>query len=429
MAMIENANNRLRQMENRLEIATKRFGVVNADNKDIREEIDRLLTERNDFNIQWNRTIGQLVKAKEYLMDILEIATTAFNNRDECCRKLEALKWKGLFNLNKDISEMQTYEGELNHLAKLEEFVRIKCSRRICEADEKDEIRRMNEIERCENEINRYDELLNEIFSYSGADEVGEIISRFEIAEIQNFSTFKLLCEYMQESIAIRRELDELRRNIVDQREMNEARTEMQQQKLIDLSEELDMSRECTQRLREKDLNANALMFRVLKGSPVAPLVTFLGNHKQVTKWNVFRFLRILEAETQALIEVAYGIKPPSSPKQKKGKRSRSATPEKKKLVTEPYVELIKPNRIQNLVTYQPCAYCVEDYITNLVYEVPAVPATNEYVQTILHLEDANTKYGIYTLTVPDFCRGATVVGQPFSRLAAPCARDKEFHF
>lgn len=44
------------------------------------------------------------MKGKEYLMDIFEIAAVAFGNRDECCRKLEALKWKGLFQLNRDIS-------------------------------------------------------------------------------------------------------------------------------------------------------------------------------------------------------------------------------------------------------------------------------------------------------------------------------------
>lgn len=63
-----------------------------------------LLLCRNDFNVQWNRTIGKLVRGKEYLMDILEIASAAFADRDECCRKLEALKWKGLFQLNRDIS-------------------------------------------------------------------------------------------------------------------------------------------------------------------------------------------------------------------------------------------------------------------------------------------------------------------------------------
>lgn len=46
--MIENAQNRLRRMENRLDLATKRFCGINTDNKRVREEIDRLLVERFD---------------------------------------------------------------------------------------------------------------------------------------------------------------------------------------------------------------------------------------------------------------------------------------------------------------------------------------------------------------------------------------------
>lgn len=59
---------------------------------------------------------------------------------------------------------MQSYEGELNHLAKLEEFLRVKGSRRICEADEKEEMKRQEEIQRCEQEISRHDALLEAIF-------------------------------------------------------------------------------------------------------------------------------------------------------------------------------------------------------------------------------------------------------------------------
>lgn len=59
---------------------------------------------------------------------------------------------------------MQSYEGELNHLAKLEEFLRVKGSRRICEADEKEEIKRQEEVQRCESEIARHDQLLDTIF-------------------------------------------------------------------------------------------------------------------------------------------------------------------------------------------------------------------------------------------------------------------------
>ncbi|KAL0818071.1 hypothetical protein ABMA28_008607 [Loxostege sticticalis] len=408
LAMIENANNRLRRMENRLDLATKRFCVVNSDNKRVREEIHRLLVERNDFNIQWNRTIGKLVKGKEYLMDIFEIAAVAFGDRDECCRMLEALKWKGLYQLNRDISEMQSYEGELNHLAKLEEFLRVKGSRRICEADEKEEIKRLEEIARCEQEIARHDALLEEIFEYSGTDRVATIINRFKIVEIENFSTFVLLCEVLQESIIMRRELELLRQRILDQRDINEAREERQDKRLAEIKLEYEKRRARTQKMQDLNTEADATILKVLRGiddlvrlakCDCTPLLSLLGNHKEVTKWNVPKFLRLLETEVKSLIEVAYGaVKPPApTPKAKKG----VGAPPPTKLVADPYVEPLRPNRIEKLVPYQPCAYCVEDYIMNLVFETPAVPADKEYVQGIFHLEDVNTKFGIYTLTIP----------------------------
>ncbi|CAH0595520.1 unnamed protein product [Chrysodeixis includens] len=410
LGMIENANNRLRRMENRLDLATKRFCVVNADNRRVREEIHRLLVERNGFNIQWNRTIGKLVKGKMYLMDILEIASTAFADRDECCRKLEALKWKGLFQLNRDISEMQAYEGELNHLAKLEEFLRVKGSHRVCEADEKEEAKRQEEIQHCEQEIAKHDRLLDEIFQFTGSDRAATIINRFQVDEIENFSCFVLLCQVLQESIILRRELEEMRQRIMDQRDINEAREEKQDKKLAELTKQLEIQRARTQQTLDSNVAADNTIVKVLKGidelvklakCDSTPLLSLLGNHKEVTKWNVPKFLRILETEVKSLIQVAYGAVKPPAPTPKAPRKSGVPPPPESKLVADPYVEILRPNRIEKLVPYQPCAYCVEDYIMNLVFETPAVPADKEYVQSIFELEDVNTKFGIYTLTIP----------------------------
>ncbi|XP_047999080.1 uncharacterized protein LOC125236347 [Leguminivora glycinivorella] len=408
LAMIEDAAARLRRMENRLDLATKRFCVVNSDNKHVREEIHRLMVERNSFNIQWNRTIGKLVKGKEYLMDIFEIAALAFGDRDECIRKLEALKWKGLFQLNRDIAEMQSYEGEINHLAKLEEFLRVKGSRRICEADEIEEIKRQEEIQRCESEIARYDALLNEIFNYAGTSRVSSVINNFVAKEMQNFQCFVLLCEVLQESIFLRRGLTRARQLILDQRDINEAREEMQTKRLVSMRLELDQQRVKVQEKRDLETAAENTITKVLKGiddlvklakCDTTPLLSLLGNHRETTKWNVTKFLRILEAEVKSLIEVCYGAVKPPAPTPKGGRKG----PEQPtvKLVADPYVVALRPNRIEKLVPYQPCAYCVEDYIMNLIFETLAVPADRDYVETIFHLEAINTKFGIYTLTNP----------------------------
>lgn len=47
-------------------------------------------------------------------------------------------------------------------------------------------------------------------------------------------------------------------------------------------------------------------IFRMVK-CDLTPLLSLLGNHKEVTKWNVPKFLKILEGEVKGLIEVVYG--------------------------------------------------------------------------------------------------------------------------
>lgn len=59
---------------------------------------------------------------------------------------------------------MQAYDGELNYLAKLEEFMRVKGSRRVCEADDKENTKRELEMSKCEEKIAKYDKQLQEIF-------------------------------------------------------------------------------------------------------------------------------------------------------------------------------------------------------------------------------------------------------------------------
>ncbi|CAB3219922.1 unnamed protein product [Arctia plantaginis] len=411
LAILEAANNRLRRMENRLDLATKRFCIVNASNRQIREEINRLLVERNDFNVQWNRTIGRLLRGKEYLMDIFEIATVAFAERDECCRKLEALKWRGLFQLNRDISEMQGFEGDLNQLAKLEEFLRTKGSRRLCEADEKEEIRRHEEVMRCEQEIAKYDKLLDDVFAYAGTHKMGIIMTNFDKTEIENFSLFILLCEVLQESMHMRRNLESMRQRILDARDRNEAQTERHERKIVEMTMELNEQQQRTRDKLNQNIAAENTFNKVLKGIDdlvklirydITPLLVLLGNHREVTQWNVSRFLNILECEIKSLIEVVYGAVKPPPPMPKGRKSTTEAPPPATKLVADPHVEVIRPNKIDKLVPYKPCAYCVEDYIMNLVFETPAVLADKEYIESIFHLEDENTKFGIYTLTIPE---------------------------
>lgn len=79
-------------LENRLDVATKRFNVVVAENAQLRARIDSLLKERAQFNILWAKMIGQLNTGKMVISDIIEQATITFNQRDEELNKIYALR-------------------------------------------------------------------------------------------------------------------------------------------------------------------------------------------------------------------------------------------------------------------------------------------------------------------------------------------------
>lgn len=79
-------------LENRLEVATKRFNMIVTDNKKFREEITSLLSERQQFNVLWLKLIGQLNTGKQVINDLIEQATVTFNMRDEELNKLHALR-------------------------------------------------------------------------------------------------------------------------------------------------------------------------------------------------------------------------------------------------------------------------------------------------------------------------------------------------
>lgn len=88
----EKHNRTIDILENRLEVATKRFNTVVAENSKLRDKIDSLLKERAQFNILWAKMIGQLNTGKSVINDLIEQATITFNQRDEELNKIYALR-------------------------------------------------------------------------------------------------------------------------------------------------------------------------------------------------------------------------------------------------------------------------------------------------------------------------------------------------
>jgi small-conductance mechanosensitive channel len=83
---------KLHILESRVEAATKRFNLMVASNTKLRNQIDIILKERQQFTHQWNKLVGHLKAGKQVFNDLIEQATITFNQREEELQKIQALR-------------------------------------------------------------------------------------------------------------------------------------------------------------------------------------------------------------------------------------------------------------------------------------------------------------------------------------------------
>lgn len=172
------------KLENRLDVITKRCGSVMAENAKLREIIDHMLQERlnqlffsfriyviflylfirSNFNIMWQRMINKLNYGKRHIMDLVEQATNAFDQRDELCSKLQILKERGQNDRTGHVQEMRELQRKLDHDAKLQEFLAIKGQQRLnTEQQEREADKKKKRSEEIERQFNEFDKIFQRI--------------------------------------------------------------------------------------------------------------------------------------------------------------------------------------------------------------------------------------------------------------------------
>lgn len=128
---VENAARTLDGLENKLDVQNKKFGIICAENEEMRQTIKKLLWDREGFLKSWNKMIAKLVLGKQFMMDLIEQATIAYDQREEWCSKLQALRLKAHYDLVYHTQEMRELKRKQNNNSKLEQFFSMKSQRRV----------------------------------------------------------------------------------------------------------------------------------------------------------------------------------------------------------------------------------------------------------------------------------------------------------
>jgi len=123
-----------------------------------------LKTSRSNFNIMWQKMINKLNYGKRHIMELVEQATNAFDQREELCTKLQILKERGQNDRSNHVQEMRELQRKLDHDAKLQEFLAVKGQQRLnTEQEEREAEKKKKRIEEMERQFNEYDKIFQRI--------------------------------------------------------------------------------------------------------------------------------------------------------------------------------------------------------------------------------------------------------------------------
>nr|XP_012218958.1 PREDICTED: coiled-coil domain-containing protein 63 [Linepithema humile]XP_012218959.1 PREDICTED: coiled-coil domain-containing protein 63 [Linepithema humile] len=308
----------IQMLENRVEVATKRFNLVIAENTKLRTEIETLLKERSQFTLLWNKLIGQLNTGKQVINDLIEQATITFNQRDEELNKIQALRERGIRDLKNHTSEMCELRRTLDNEMKLQEFLGVKGQfREMTDLNAKKEAERQTKREEKQNKIAALTQILQTIKKFSGEQEIDKLTAHFIKQEEENFALFNYVNELNDELESLQARMEQLTAAIDKARALNVHRDEQQAQTLEKITKQLEEQTAVADTAEEDLAQCHDVMDKLLQGIDSlfkatrcdnSPILELLGDNTQVTMSNVMLYLGIIEKQITEMFHKVYWV-------------------------------------------------------------------------------------------------------------------------
>lgn len=304
-------------LENKLETMVKRFCTVLTENRQIREEIDHLLKERTRFNAIWEKLISDFNIGKKFMLDLIEQATLAYDQREEWCSKLQSLKIRTHNEVIVHSQEMREMHRELDHGGKLKEFLIIKSQKRVMKDLEQKEIKKKEgEKENMEQQIQVYEEILLKIRQFcENQNDINKIATRYLKQEEENFALFNYINELNHELELLEDSIKEMQSKITEQKILSEQRAQKQSITMDVLNTELDTA------TKTADTDENNLkttieeLTQILTGIQAifvliecnfSPVLYLLDQNADINEDNVMIYLGLVEKQISDIITTTY---------------------------------------------------------------------------------------------------------------------------
>lgn len=231
---------KIKKTEHKLDKTLQKYNEAVAENKQLREEIDRLRREKKVFETIYN-SLEEEYLAKEKQKEILkEEKTKATQKRDDARKRLNELKdikkkaEKELEAFGKDWQELEKIiekEGKVNDLIDASDL-------KITE--ETDEFSKVSLpvikdkalIKQSVQMVEQYEEAFKRIEEATGISDIEALVSTFIEAEKHNYSLFNYVNELANEIEKLEKQISQIKQDIEEYKGQG-IRTENQRKKIM----------------------------------------------------------------------------------------------------------------------------------------------------------------------------------------------------
>ncbi|XP_060531066.1 GRIP1-associated protein 1-like [Cylas formicarius] len=373
------ADQTVQTLENKLEVQIKKFCAICAENNLLRYELRHLLNERTEFNKTWDNLISNLVIGKKFMMDLIEQATIAYDQREEWVSKLQILRTRARNDLLAQVQEMRVLQRKRDNDVKLQDFFATKGQKRLMVDLEAAYLKKRERQKRdVQNQLAEYLNSMNKIKEFTELEKVQEIVKTFLRQEEENFSMFKYVTFLNKEMEELSDNLSKLHSEIETHKEMRTEWEEQQENSLKELNEKVeqvtkqaDAKQDELQSLEQKlnvMLKGVETLFQLF-GCNNDPLIQMLGRNETIHYYNVLLYLQILENNIQeAFVDVFY--------------KEQNIVPSKHQLT------IIKRDRkpeemysVDSICATNPCPLCLEHELVSDVIDLVQVAYTKEQIK------------------------------------------------
>ncbi|XP_068902445.1 coiled-coil domain-containing protein 63-like isoform X1 [Tenebrio molitor] len=363
------ARNTLETLENKLEVQTTKFNQIVAKNRELREDIDHCLWDRRNFMRVWKRLIDKLNTGKHIMLDLIEQASIAYDQREEWCNKLQLLRITGHKDLLMNIDQMRRYNQRVDNAIKLQEFFNTKGQKRVMrDLELKEKLKRAELKKKLEEKLKHYETMMEDIMMFCSESEVEVIARRYYKREAENFMRFQFVIDLISQMEEVNDQLGYLCLHIDEQRALQAARAEQQRFRLESLEEDLGNAQGVTHEAEKTLEEHNAKLDEMMQGihhlfklcrCDMDPLLQLLGDNSTIRSYNVLLYLQMLEKTIHSCL-VRAGFRDKTLAEKK--------PPHKEMILSDEPIST-KIYSIEKIVPAHPCALCVEHEMVSDVFD------------------------------------------------------------